>query len=403
MYRQLAKVLFVMIIMHASTTGMRFTATLDALKHGGSSFEVGAMLSMVALVPAFFALSAGRWLDRVGPRVPIFLGLFCVLCAGVETVLLPTDRVGLAPLFAACLLVGVAFMLSNTVVQRLTGDVVPPEKRTTAFSIMAMTASASGVLTPVVTGYAIEHAGFSGFYAWCVGAAVLTALLLLTPAFRAVFPKEAARRGEKATKQGSAKDFLVLAGMRNVLFVSVMISVAWEVGNLLIPVYCAAVGRSPSEIGWILGSFAAATFAVRLLMPVFLRFLRDWQLITCTLFVGGAAFAVFPFFSELVPLMATAFLLGMGLGASFPNILSLMYRLSPSGRIGEAIGLRLMLMNLSKASFPVLMGALGAAIGAGTALWGLAVFLGLGGLYAVRSSREVARACRAAPSSPHTT
>ena len=401
MYRQLAKVLFVMIIMHASTTGMRFTATLDALKHGGSSFEVGAMLSMVALVPAFFALSAGRWLDRVGPRVPIYLGLFCVLAAGAETVLLPTDSVGLAPLFAACLLVGIAFMLSNTVVQRLTGDVVPQEQRTTAFSIMAMTASASGVLTPVITGYAIEHAGFSVFYAWCIGAAVLTGLLLLTPAFRAVFPKDAARRGPKSGKKGSAKDFLVLSGMRNVLFVSVMISVAWEVGNLLIPVYCAAVGRSPSEIGWILGSFAAATFAVRLLMPVFLRFLRDWQLITCTLFVGGAAFAVFPFFSDLVPLMATAFLLGMGLGASFPNILSLMYRLSPPGRIGEAIGLRLMLMNLSKASFPVLMGALGAAIGAGTALWGLAVFLGLGGFYAVRSSREVAEACLSAPSSPH--
>lgn len=394
MYWQLVKVLFLTIILHAASTGMRFTATLDALKHGATSFEVGAMLAMVALVPALFALSAGRWLDRVGPRTPTYAALLAVFIAGTVTLMLPTDTAGLAPLFAACLLVGVSFMLSNCVCQRLTGEVVPREKRTTAFSVMAMTASASGVLTPVITGYAIEHIGFYVFYAWCIGAAVVTTGILVTPAFSRVFHKGSGSTAKAAGEKGSAKDFLVQRGMRNVLFVSVMISVAWEVGNLMIPVYCAAVGRTPSEIGWILGSFAAATFAVRLLMPLFLRFLRDWQLITGTLFIGGVAFAAFPFFSDLFALMAVSFFLGMGLGASFPNILSLMYRLSPAGRIGEAIGLRLMLMNISKTCFPVLMGAVGAAVGAGAALWGLAAFLGLGGLYALKSSAEVAQACR---------
>ena len=389
MYFKLAKVLAVMIVMHASTTGMRFTATLDALAHGGTSFEVGAMLSMVALVPAFFALSAGRLLDRLGPRRPIYFGLLCVFAAGMLTLLFPTDSAGLAPLFGACLLVGVAFMLSNTVVQRLAGDVATPETRTTAFSIMAMTASASGVLTPVITGYVIERAGYSAFYSFCIGASIVMAVMLMLPAFVAVYPRTLKTKSKARQEKGRAVDFLKRADLRAMLAVSVMISVAWEVGNLLIPVYCASVQLSPSEIGWILGSFSAATFAVRLLMPLFLRFLSDWQMITGTLFVGGAAFAVFPFFTNLFELMATAFLLGMGLGASLPNILSLMYKLSPPGRIGEVIGLRLMLMNLSKAGFPVAMGALGAVIGAGTALWGLAVFLLCGGVYAVGARKTV--------------
>ena len=45
--------------------------------------------------------------------------------------------------------------------------------------------------------------------------------------------------------------------MRAVLVCSVVVSVAWEVGNLLIPVYCASVKLSPSDIGWVLGSFSA--------------------------------------------------------------------------------------------------------------------------------------------------
>ena len=79
----------------------------------------------------------------------------------------------------------------------------------------------------------------------------------------------------------------------------------------------------------------------------------------------------------------------MGLGASLPNMMSLVYRLAPKGRTGEAIGLRLMLINSSKATFPVAMGALGAVIGAGASLWGLAIFVFLGFLFAMRSAPTV--------------
>ena len=180
--------------------------------------------------------------------------------------------------------------------------------------------------------------------------------------------------------------------MRAILAASVFISVGWEVGNLLIPVYCRSVDLSPSHIGWILGSFSLASFFVRLLMPMLTRRLGEWRLISFTMLVAGTAFSLFPLFTDLFALMACAFFLGMGLGASMPNLMSLIYRLSPADRIGEAIGLRLMLMNLSKASFPALMGALGTAVGAGASLWGLAVFLFGGFGFAMRMRPTVTRA-----------
>lgn len=395
MYKPLAKVLFVLLIMHSCTTGMRFTVTLDALAHGGTSFEVGAMLASVALFPAFCAIAAGRWLDRSGPRPPLALAIFCASAAGFATLVFPTAKAGMAPLFAACLFVGLAFLLTNTVVQRLTGDVAAPSQRAFAFTLLSIVTASSGLLTPIITGYLVEHFGFSRFYIWVAFAPLAIGLLALMPFMRQVLPAGGRGRGPAGSRPKRTSDFFRNPAMRAVLGASVVVSVAWEVGNLLIPVYCASVSRTPSEIGWILGSFSAASFAVRLLMPFLMRHMREWHMIAMTLLLSALAFTLFPLFENQAALMACAFLLGLGLGASLPNMMSLVYRLSPKGRIGEAIGLRLMMINASKATFPVVMGAVGSVIGAGASLWALAIFVFAGFGYALRSAPTVISATEA--------
>lgn len=177
--------------------------------------------------------------------------------------------------------------------------------------------------------------------------------------------------------------------MRAVLLASVVISVAWEVGNLLIPVYASGAGLKPSEIGWVLGAFAAATFVVRFAMPLLLRVVKEWHMIAMTLLLSTIAFALIPFFERPLPLMGAAFLLGLGLGASLPNMMSLVYLFAPGNRIGEAIGLRIMLINAGKAAFPIAAGAVGAVIGAGASLFGLALFTAGGFLYTLSAARDV--------------
>ena len=300
----LLKLLLFTLLMHTACTSLRFTATLDAIHAGASSFEVGLMLASISFGPMFLAIAAGRWLDRSGPRAP---------------------------------------MLSYTAV-----------------------------------------------YVWSAVAPLILSVLLFVPAFGIVMKaRPRAVRAEAGRTKGSAADFLRDGPMRAVLVASVIISIAWEVGNLLIPIYAAGVGLTPSEIGWVLGSFAAATFIVRFVTPFLLKVVLEWHMIVLSLLLATAAFAVMPLVTTQGAMMGAAFVLGLGLGASLPNMMSLVYLFSPPERIGEAIGLRIMALNLGKSVFPVLAGLLGNWIGAGSTIWCLAAFAAGGCGYAGAAARTV--------------
>lgn len=79
-------------------------------------------------------------------------------------------------------------MLTNTVVQRLTGDVSTNETRALAFTLLSIVTALSGLLTPIITGYMIEHFGFASFYCWVAGAPIFVGLMCLLPFMRHVLP-----------------------------------------------------------------------------------------------------------------------------------------------------------------------------------------------------------------------
>ena len=327
--------------MHTACTSLRFTATLDAIHAGASSFEVGLMLASISFGPMFLAIAAGRWLDRSGPRAPMLASRLSVMAAAGCAILLPASDLGIAPLFGACVLTGLSFMLTNVVIQRLTGDVTTPKNRRFAFTALSLTTASSNLAAPVVAGYVIERLSYTAVYVWSAVAPLILSVLLFVPAFGIVMKaRPRAVRAEAGRTKGSAADFLRDGPMRAVLVASVIISIAWEVGNLLIPIYAAGVG----------------------LMP----------LVT----TQGT-------------MMGAAFVLGLGLGASLPNMMSLVYLFSPPERIGEAIGLRIMALNLGKSVFPVLAGLLGNWIGAGSTIWCLAAFAAGGCGYAGAAARTV--------------
>ena len=348
----LLKLLLFTLLMHTACTSLRFTATLDAIHAGASSFEVGLMLASISFGPMFLAIAAGRWLDRSGPRAPMLASRLSVMAAAGCAILLPASDLGIAPLFGACVLTGLSFMLTNVVIQRLTGDVTTPKNRRFAFTALSLTTASSNLAAPVVAGYVIERLSYTAVYVWSAVAPLILSVLLFVPAFGIVMKaRPRAVRAEAGRTKGSAADFLRDGPMRAVLVASVIISIAWEVGNLLIPIYAAGVGLTPSEIGWVLGSMPLVT-------------------------TQGA-------------MMGAAFVLGLGLGASLPNMMSLVYLFSPPERIGEAIGLRIMALNLGKSVFPVLAGLLGNWIGAGSTIWCLAAFAAGGCGYAGAAARTV--------------
>jgi len=153
------------------------------------------------------------------------------------------------------------------------------------------------------------------------------------------------------------------------------------------PIYGTAIGLHATTIGLILGAFAAATFVVRLALPWLSRHLREWSMITATFVIACVAYALFPMVQTVRLLAAIAFLLGLGLGATQPSIMSLVYATAPAGRAAEAVGVRTVVLNASHTLLPLLFGGLGAALGMVPVFWSMSAALALGGWFAERRRR----------------
>jgi len=94
-----------------------------------------------------------------------------------------------------------------------------------------------------------------------------------------------------------------------------------------------------------------------------------------------------PWFGSFLPLAGCAFLLGLGLGAAYPNVMSLLHGQSPPGRVGEALGLRHVIMNSSHVLLPLVFGAAGSVLGARVVFLIMAAVLVAAGIGARRLSR----------------
>jgi len=71
-------------------------------------------------------------------------------------------------------------------------------------------------------------------------------------------------------------------------------------------------------------------------------------------------------------------LLGLALGSVQPMAMSMLHQITPEERHGEAVGLRLMLINGSSVCMPLMFGAAGAAIGVGGVFWVMGALVGAG-------------------------
>jgi MFS family permease len=322
-------------------------------------------------VPMLTAVRAGRWLDAVGPFKPLAAGSALLAGGAVLPALFPYAVADLAPLLVAASLIGTGSMLIQQTTIQMVGERADPSRRAADFSWVALGASVASLTGPVASGLLIDFVGHRFAFA------ALTVLTLGNGAL--LYARRKSLSSRQAPKQAAEPrpmfDLLSVKDVRNVLVAVVLISMSWDLQTFMMPVHGTAVGLSASEIGLVLGSFAVATFVIRLAMPALSRRFREWQVLTFTLFMAALAFALMPWFGSFLPLAGCAFLLGLGLGAAQPNVMSLLHERSPAGRVGEALGLRTTLMNSSHVLLPLVFGAAGAVLGARVVFLLMAVVL----------------------------
>ena len=364
-----------MLLTHITFTGSRIALSLFALKLNASAFSVGLLMSLLALIPMLFSVLIGRWTDRVGPVRPALISI-SLLLAGT---LLAGWLGSLESLYAASVMLGSGFTMMHVAVNNAVGQLSTPEHRKRDFSYLALGFSTSSVFGPVIAGFSIDWLGHANtFLVLAVFPVVAIAALVVV---RHTARAPAARTPPPADAR--VIDLLRNAPLRAVFIVSGLLSMGWDLFTFMVPLQGARIGLSASTIGIIMGTFGVATFVVRAAMPWLARNLSEWQTLTSALALTAFVYLLFPLFSAVPVLLALAFLLGLGLGACQPMVMSLIHISAPEGRTGEAVGVRTTVMNASHTVLPLTFGGLGALFGGMTPIfWILAACMAGGAVFA---------------------
>jgi predicted MFS family arabinose efflux permease len=282
---------------------------------------------------------------------------------------------GLPALFVTAMLSGLSFMAFQVAAQYATGEMGGPAARTRNFGLLALGYSTSSIAGPLIAGLMIDHAGFRAAFA------VLALMPLLPIAVLAGnhVPLPGPHPAHNTHAQARTLDLIADGNLRRVFLINGMIALAWELHTLFVPIYGNAIGLSASKIGVILAAFAAATFTVRLSMPLIAARIPEHRVLTSALYLAAVVYLAIPFSRSLTTLMPLSFCLGLALGVGQPMVMSLLHSLAPPGRMGEAAGVRMSLMNSMAVAVPLVFGAVGGSIGLSPVLWSVGVFLATGG------------------------
>ena len=344
------------VLIHAGFGGAKVALPLYALSLGVDAFSVGVIMALWALCPMLIALSVGRLVDRVGPRVPMLAGTVGVTAA----LLVPYFFPGVASLYILALVVGTAFQFFFVPTQGITGALGGPEHRSRNYSLLAVGFSIASFLGPLIAGFSIDYFGYQTAYLML---AVCPAIAVVLLWFKGgMLPKAAITAGGEQ-KKSSSFALLRIAKLRNAIIASGLISVGWDLYLFFFPIYGHSIGLSASAIGVIISMFAVAVFAIRVVLPVLARKWSEFEILLYAIGFAGAALLLFPLFQNPYLLAVASFVLGLGCGVGQPMSMSLIYSLSPPGRASEGAGLRVTFNHFTHLVVPLAFGGIGTAFG----------------------------------------
>jgi MFS family permease len=370
----------IVMLTHLGVIGAKLLLALFAIDLGASPVQVGLTFALFSILPAIFAISAGRWVDRIGVRMPLLIGCGGAGLAITVVFLAP----GLWALYPCAALIGVFFMIYAVAGQSLVGSLGDTSDRTRNFSYYSLAVALAGVIGRAGTGASIDLIGHRGT-ALLLAIAPLVALGLAwwlrsrTPVARAASERPA---------RASARDLWKIPALRRALIAAAIVESGNELFALFIPLYGSSLGLSATFIGMLLATYAAATFLVRIALPRLVgRFGEEGVLCGA---LGCAALVGVLMISTTQPwvLLALAAAFGFSLGCGMPLSMALTYARAPDGRAAEAIGMRQTVNKSIEVTVPVCFGALAGVAGLAPLAIALSLVLAVGAGVIARDARR---------------
>jgi MFS family permease len=341
----------------------RIVLTLYALNLGARPFTIGMLATTYALFPMLLSWHSGRLSDRFGARWPLLFG--SVL--GALGMLAPSLFGTLPAVFVAAALGGLSLTFLMVCTQNLVGLMSSPEHRATNYGNYALANSISNFVAPPLAGFLIDHSGFTAACLYSLAISLVPGVLILL--WGQVLPRGS---GEKAPA-GNVKAMLAMPGMYRRLTATSLLNTGQDIYRFYLPVLAHSLNLSASVIGVILAMNSAAAFFVRLVLARMVARFGEERVLAGALYVGGATLIVTPLFTGAVTLGVISFIFGMGMGCGQPIITMLMFTKSAEGRSGEAMGVRMTVVHITRLVGPATFGVIASAIG----LWPIFVISGL--------------------------
>jgi predicted MFS family arabinose efflux permease len=364
MTRELARLIAAQVFLHACMAGTRMAAPLLALRLGHSEAAVGVLIALFALMQVFLALPAGRYADRHGLKRPLGWSVVAAALGGALATAWPVFPV----LCAAALLTGGATGAAAIALQRHVGRLAEtPTQLKQVFSWLAIGPAISNFLGPFAAGLAIDLAGFRPAFAMLAVLPLATWWLVRSAQ---ELPPQVHPPGKGPQR---AWDLWREPAFRRLLLVNWFLAASWDVHTFVVPVLGHERGFSASVIGTLLGVFAVAAAVVRVLLPLVAARVQEWQLITGAMGVTALLCGVYPLLREPLFMGICSALLGVTLGTVQPMIMSMLHQITPGHRHGEAVAMRMMVINASSVAMPLAFGAAGAAVGVAGVFWAMSL------------------------------
>jgi MFS family permease len=366
----LLPLILVSVAAHIALAGARVTTSLYALSLHASEFTVGLLIALFSLFPMLLAVPMGRLIDRIGLQRPMLAGC-TVMCIGCG---LPAALPGLPILYIAVILIGTGFMTVQIASQHTVGAMSMIDTRSGNFGWLALGYSISSFSGPMIAGLIIDHSRHGIAYTVFFCFAVIALLMIACGSLKNI---QLASEHDEA-QSNSTLDLLRNPDMRGIYLIGILLSSAWDLFVFVIPIHGTRLGFSAFTIGLVLGCFSAATFTIRLMMPWIVRRHSEWKILTAALAVAVVCYLLFPFMRHPQALMALAALLGLAVGSSQSNVLTLLHNMAPTGRTAEAVGIRSTIGNACQVILPVAFGAAGATLGLYAVFWTMGAAIGSG-------------------------
>jgi MFS family permease len=357
------------LAMQGGHMGSRVVASLLALNLGAGPLLIGVLIASYSVFQLAFALIVGRISDRHGSRWPM-LGGAVTFCAGL---VIPAVWPVLPALFVSAPLIGIGFVFFNVAVQSLAGTLDTAAERTRNFSTLSLGYSSGHMVGPVIAGLMIDRFGFGPAY-------IAFAVLALAPVAVLALSRNLGANGTRSEPLAtSAFDLLRLPPLRRMIIVSGLVTTGWDLYTFYVPIYGHSIGLSASTIGTILGAFAAASFIVRVSLPLLTRRFSVETVLAVAMGIAALLFLPFAYIEYVPALIVLSFGIGLTLGVSQPLTLNLAYNRAPAGRSGEVTGLRLTINNITHIAVPLAAGSVGALLGIAPVFWASAGILVISG------------------------